>query len=488
MRTVFFYKVVFSNTFLIFPMKLFRKIVVFLILSFSIWQDYRLLFQSKAAASIDAYYYVLQITWFNKFGHFYFSITTPFVLYFLSALAFFTDDPIFAVKFGAVILQVLLYLGISALLQSITKNAWFAVLGIFLTAFSVLHLYFLSEFLNNLGALVCLIWGAFGIVKTIQTKKKIWLGFAGLTLLAAILSHRSAVWIIALAFLVVLLAHLWLKYATSPKRAFIFDLLILVLFFLPLILAWQSFFALPEWFSAELSKHLQNPFHSLVLMESLTLLVIIGATLSILYLKPKLLRESLSGLILASIVVWSFLLTLNPFLNHQKGIFGIVVRLDTLAFLQTAIAVPLLLFLLFSYSKKFAFAIASLLLPLLFLRWFSPFPVGLRTEYLQAREKLIRELPLMRSQICEKPFIIAQHGEQFLVTAILQVPSQQKPPIETEYQCVYWLVHQDDNFVLIEDSELRKTFEQLSVEEIQNQITTNPHLRELLESRQKTPR
>ena len=469
-------------------MNIFRRIVVFLILSFSIWQDCRLLFQSQVAVGIDGYYYVLQIVSFNKFGDFYFPTNAPIALYFLSTLAFFTNDPIFAVKFGAVIFQVLLYSGIATLLQSVTRNAWLAVLGVFLASFSVLHLYFLSEFLNNLGALACLIWGAFGIVKTIQTKKKIWFGFAGLTLLAAILSHRSAVWIIAFAFFTVLFTHLWLKYATSPKRAFIFGLLILVLFVFPLILAWQPFFSLPEWFSAELSKRPQNPFHSPVLMESLMLLIIGGVTLSILYAKPELLRESLAGLILISIVFWSVLFTLNPFLNHQKGISGIVVRLDALAFLQTAIAVPLLLFLLFFYSKKFCFTVSALLLSLLFLRWFAPFPVGLRTDYLQAREKLVRELPLMRSQICEKPFIIAQHGEQFLVTAILQVPSQQKPPIETEYQCVYWLIHQDDNFVLIEDSELRKTFEQLSIEEIQSRIRDNSHLRELLESRLKKPR
>lgn len=371
----------------------------------------------------------------------------------------------------------MLYLGIATILHSLTKNYLLAALGIFLVAFSILHLYFLSEFLNNLGALVFLIWGAFGIIKTIETKKKIWFCFASLLLLAAIFSHRSIIWLIVSAFVIVLFTHFWLKYS---ERIIIFGLTFLGLLFFPLILAWQTIFDLPVRFLGELSKYPQNPFHSLVLMESSMLLIVGVSVFLILYLKPQILRENFTGLILVSISVWSFLFTLNLFLNHQKGISGVVVRLDTLAFLQIAIAIPLLFHILFSYSKKFTFTIAALFFPLLILRWFVPFPVGLRTEYLQERENLIRELPSMRSQICEKPFIVARHGEQFLVTAILQIPSQQKPSIETEYQCVYWLIQENDNFALIEDSQLRKIFESLNKEEIQNRISANPHLRELL--------
>lgn len=439
-----------------------------------------MLFQSKIAAGIDGYYYVLQIASFKKFGHFYFSANTPIILYFFSALSLFNDNPVFTIKFGTLILQGLLYSGIATILHNLTKNVLLAALGVFLVAFSTLHLYFLSEFLSNLGALVFLIWGVFGIIKTLETKKESWFCFANLLFVAAIFSHRSMFWLIISAFFIILIAHCWLKYATSSKRAVIFSLLILFLLFFPLISAWQTIFELPEKFSSELSKYPQNPFRSLVLMESPMLLIVGVSVFLILYFKPQLLRENSIGLILVSISVWSFLFTLNPFLNHQKGVSGIVARLDVLAFLQIAIALPLLFHLLFSYSKKFTLAIVALFLPLLILSWFVPFPVGLRTEYLQTREKLVSELPSMRSQICEKPFIVARHGEQFLVTAILQIPSQQKPPIETEYQCVYWLIHEEENFALIEDSQLRKTFEELNPEQIQSRISANPHLRELL--------
>ena len=468
-------------------------IVTLSIGSFAVWRDCSLLFQTSAAIGIDGYYYVLQINSFLNSGHFYFPTNTPLVLYLLSALACFTDNTILAVKLGIVILQVLLYLGIANLLQTLIKNVRFAVLGVFITTFSILHLYFLSEFLSNLGALVCLIWGAFGIVRLVQTKKKVWFIFAALTLLAAVFSHRSAFGLIALISFAVLYAYLWLNYAANTKRQVVFGLIILFLLAFPSVLASQAFFVLPDWLLFELLRYPQNPFRSLILMESLMLLILSGATLAILFVKSEILRNSLSGLILVSIVVWSLLITLNPFLNHQTGIIGIVARLDALAYLQTAIAIPLLISLLFSNSKKIAPGIAGLFLPLLILRLFVPLPLGLRSEYLQTREKLSSELPVMRRQICEKPLIVAQHGEEFLATAILGLPSQQKPPVENQYQCVFWLIHQrkadyqiifdksivssNGDFTLVEDSEMKKDFEIMSIEERQKLISENPHLR-----------
>ncbi|MGI8641506.1 MAG: hypothetical protein ACR2MG_16370 [Pyrinomonadaceae bacterium] len=478
-------------------MRLLSPVITFLtfaaILGFAVWQDSNLLFQSPVSVGIDGYYYVLQVNSLREFGHLYFPTNLPLVLYFLTAISFLTSDAIFAVKLGAIILQVLLCLGAAALLQTTTKNAWLAAFGVFLIAFSVLHLYFLSEFLSNLGALMCLIWSAFGIIRTLQTKKKPWLVFSGLMLFAAILSHRSAFGLIILISFAVLFAYLWLNYTTNTKQRFIFGLIILLLLVSPFVLAWQTLFTLPIWLSSELSKYPQNPFRSLNLMESLMLLIASGATLIILCAKPEVLRKSLSGLILLSIVVWSLLVTLNPFLNHQTGITGIVARLDALAYLQAAIAIPLLLSLLFPYSKKFAFVVVGLLLPLLILRLFAPLPLGLRTEYLQTREKLIRELSVMRRQICEKPFIIAPHGEQFLIMATIGVPSQQKPPLENQYQCVFWLIHQpetdyqtvfdksitssDGDFTLVEDSEMKRVFEMMSIEESRALVSKNSHLK-----------
>jgi hypothetical protein len=477
-------------------MKIFAKTLAYLFifsaLCFWLWYGSSLLFQSRAATGVDGYYYVLQINSFLESGQFYFQTGTPLVLYFLSVLAFFTGDPVVAAKFGAIVLQILLCLGMATLLRTLTKNLWLAALGVFLLLFSVLHLYFLSEFISNLGATVFLVWGAVGTVKAIHSKRKIWFLFAGSMLAAAIFSHRSSIWLIICLFFFALLSKFWLKDSANAKLQFSFSLIIVVLFVSPLLLAWQPFLILPEWLSSELLKYPRNPFRSFILMESLMLLIGCAAMLLILLVKPEIFRKNPAGVVLFSIFLWSLLVTLNPFLNHQAGIAGIIARLDALAYLQVAITVPLLLSLLSSRSEKSGRFVIALFLPLLVLRLFAPVPLGLREEFLRNREKLIRELPQTRARICEAPLIIARHGEQFMVTAILRVPAQQKPPIENQFQCIYWLVHQsrsdyqiifdnsaassDGDFTLVEDSKMKEIFQSMPAEEQARLISENLHL------------
>lgn len=470
-------------------------VTVVLIVFFAVWQDCNFLFQTSAPVGVDGYYYVLQVNSLLKFERPYFSTNAPLILYFLTILTFLVQDTILAIKLGSLILQVLLYIGIAALLWILTKNIWLTAFGIFLTTFSILHLYFLSDFLSNLGALTCLIWGTFGVVNAIQTKRKIWAVFMVSMLLMGIFSHRSTIGLITVICSFTLCSYLLVN-AIHIKWRVILITVILCLFFLPSILSWQSAFVLPAQLSSELSQYPQNPFRSLILMESLVLLISSGAIGMILFFKPEVLRNNLSGLILISIVLWSLTINFNPLLNHRTGILGIVARLDSLAYLQVAIAFPLLLSLLFSFTKKFAFIVITVALPLLFLRPFAPLPAGLRTEYLQVREKLTYELPQMRSQICERAFIIAPHGEEFLVTFILGVPSQQKPPVENQPQCLFWLIHQPKtnyqivfdksvvsskgDFALVEDYEVKKRFKEMPIDERKSLISENPHLSFLL--------
>lgn len=465
------------------------------ILSISVWLNLSLLFQTDAAVGIDGYYYVLQIDSLSDKGHLYFPTKTPLVLYFLSALSLVTGNTVIAVKLGSIILQALLSLGVGVLLQSLTKNIWLAALGVFFIEFSVLHLYFLSEFLSNLGALACLIWGTFGLIKAFQTKKKIWLASVGLMLLAASFSHRSAVWIIVCFFFLVLLAYFWLNYATNFKRQSVFGLILFILFILPFLLAWQPFVTLPEWLSSELSKAPKNPFRLLTLLESLTLLIVSVSTFAILFLKPKLLREDLAGMILLSIVIGSSLSKLNPFLDHHAGITGIISRLDLLAYVQASLAFPILLSVVLPFSKTYALALVMVLFPILSLRVFVPLPMGLRAEYLHTREQLIREVPLMRPRICENGLVVARHGDQFLLTAIVGIPSQDKSPAHNNYECIFWLVHQPrvdyqfifenaiessaGDFILVEQTELVRQFGSITAEEKYLLVSENLHLRNL---------
>lgn len=137
-------------------------------------------------------------------------------------------------------MQVMLCVGLACFLQTLTKNFWLAVCGVFLASCSILHLYFLSDFVSNFGALTLLIWGAFGVVKATKEKRSGWWLFAGLTLLAACFSHRSTVGLIFFVFFTLILAKLAINYATNTKRQLVFGLVIAVLIVSPCILAWRS--------------------------------------------------------------------------------------------------------------------------------------------------------------------------------------------------------------------------------------------------------
>lgn len=460
-----------------------------------IWRDYSLLFQTDVATGIDGYYYVVQIETLLKEGRLYFPTNAPLILHLLAGLTFITGNALLSIKLGALLFHLLLCVGVGFFLQALTKNIWLSALGMFLTTFSAVHLYFLSEFVSNLGALMFLLWGAFGLVKSIQTTKVIWFIFSALALVLASFSHRSAVWLVVLLSILFSLTYTWWRYATTREHHLLFGLIVLLLFFTPLALDLQKAFLLPDWLSNEIRQYPQNPFRSFILPETLIVLTTGVLTLALFLTQPEFSKRDLSQLILTVVLLSSFLITLNPFLNHQAGITGFVARMDLLIYLQAAIAVPLLLSSILYFSKKLTLITIAFLISFILSQLYLPIPAGLTSEYLKNREKLVRELPLLRPDLCDKPLIIAKHGDQFLVTAVLGVPSHREPPKESQYRCVYWLIRQpqadyqiifensvvslEGDFVLVNDLSFRRQFETMPEEDRAFLMWENPHLKVL---------
>ncbi len=212
--------------------------------------------------------------------------------------------------------------------------------------------------------------------------------------------------------------------------------------------------------------------------------------------RPNLISKGANSVILLVIVIWTCLVTLNPFLNHEQEVLGITGRLDAFAFLLAAIATPLFIFTFFNNSRNAVFLTILIIILIAFGRWFTTEPVGLRRDYLQTREQLVKALPLMKKNLCSNPMIIAAHGDQFAVSAILNVASQHLPPLDDTFQCTYWLIHQPDKefqfiftsgatsldgrFSLVSDYELRTLIQTMPTEEKTELISENPHLRILI--------
>lgn len=451
-----------------------------------------LLFQFPVATGIDGYYYVVQIDSFYKSGHFYFPSNTPLILLLLSFLKSLITDTVLAIKLGIIILQIFLFFGIFAVLKTITKNIWLTALGVFLVGYSALGLYFLSEFISSLGAVTFLIWAVFGAVKTVETRKNGWAFFLIVMSLATIFSHRSGIWLIVGFCFTSLFSKLLIDSKFEIK--IVISLFYLLIFFLPFLLVYQNLFTLPAALYEELNAFPQLPFHISTLMEKLILFAVCGVSL-ISFFKLKDFSSNASNVVLLTTVFWSILILFNPFLFREIDILGITARLDMLAYLLAAISTPLLIRLLWLQSKKITIIFLLFLALLLPLRFFSPLPLGLQQNYLQDRVELIKELSSMQPNICQNPIVIGKHGEQFLLTSVLNIPSQQKPPIENQFECVIWLVHQpkedyqimfdngltspNGNFTLVEDAELKRIISTMPTDERNDLLFVNPHIRPL---------
>lgn len=469
-------------------------LVLLLILSGGIVYDLTVLTRSPVAVGIDGYYYVLQVDTFRNSGHFYYPTKTPLVLYFLSFFSLLIGDTVFAIKLSSVVLHALLCVGVYALVTSATRSVWLGVLGIALAASSGLHLYLVAEFINSLGALTLLVWSAWGGIRAWQTRSKGWAIFAATLLAAAFLSHRMTPAVV-LVVAVTAVITAWLM-GTNRRYKWVALIISLLLWCAPLLISMQPFLDLPTWLRREFINAPQWPFRRLDVAEGLLLLV---ASLLTLFLITRAKRQTQTGIarhVFANVALWSFLITLNPFLNHHTGFQGIVGRLSSIQYIHAAILLPGLIWLLTPIYRYAYVFVLILCFGLLLLSVTAPLPYGVRPEYLADREHLVRQLPSQRQRLCDSPFVIAPHGEQFVVTSILGVPAQQRPPLASQYKCTYWLLHHvkqsvltDERVVfiggegglfsvLIEDGELRQLLNNIPVGERRWLLGGNPHLRE----------
>lgn len=434
------------------------------------------LFQSEYAVGVDGYYYVLQVDTFLRDGNFYFPTDTPLILWLLICLAFIIGNSVLAIKIGAILLQAGLCLGILAILTTVAKNIWLGIAGSAIAAFSSLHFYLIGEFINSLGALTLSVGGGFGILKYCQSKRKSWLFFLAIpAIFLALLSHRSTSGLLAIISISFAISYL-LSRARNTKARFLAFFLFAAVLVLPFAIYWQPFFDVPPIVKSEILRYPENPLRQINLPESL--MIVFAALIGLASFRRGL--QSWQTVIFWAMVIWSFLTTLNPLLNHQTGFQGVVGRLDVLAYVQAAILFPLSISLLQPSSKLRLYILPVPFVILLCWSYFLPPPVWLRKEYGEERETLIRQLKTTPHEFCEKPIIIAPHGKQFVVTSVLGIPSQQTPPIENSYQCTYWLVQlggrTSPEFKLVEDSEFRRIVSSLSAEDLEKLIILNPHL------------
>jgi hypothetical protein len=410
-------------------------------LAFGAAYDAAILFKYPFAVGVDGYYYVLQINELMTHGRLYFPTRTPLVLYLLTGVSYLTGDLATAVKVSALTLYAALCGGVFALVRSLTRSTWLGVLGAALAAVSGPHLYMVTEFVNQLGAVTFLTWGAWCALRALGARRrKTWVLLALSCTAAAWLSHTSAIMITVALCAALALTWMLIGRGASGGRYRSEALLTVVLLWLaPAILALQKLggAAGPE---SEVLTRPRLPLSRAAAAEQMLLMLVCPAVLVIISFARRGARAAAADLFFGAVALLGVLVTVNPFLNNVPG-NGLVWRLSVLSYLEVALLVPYLVYLLLPWRRGVALAVALLVWPLTIWGCYGERPLGIESRRLSRRGDLLQSLPALRGQLGAKPIVLSPHGEQFVVSWALGVPSQQAWPDDGSYEPVYWLLH-----------------------------------------------
>lgn len=372
-------------------------------------------------------------------GSYHFPTRTPLVLYLLvgSNLAF--QETVFSIKIVSILLHVLLTVGTFGIVSSVTAKRTLGLLAIVLLNVSGLHLFLIVEFLNQLGSVAFTVCGFWFLVLFFEHRRLVWPVGALTSFALGTLSHKSALPII---FTLLVSAGLFLLAASArPARRWAARVTIILLFCSPAVFAAQGFVSLPLGLGTNFSIRPELPMNRPSTLENMILLfVCIFSAVGIRYQRNAEKRK-FALTVLGTLVLWSTLISFNPFISSENGFLTIGGRLRILSYLLLAIALPVAISLMGDLPRFSVFG-AAWLVPLVVLFWrlaFSVSPLGADPFFLERRKTLVEWLKSTDLPIEPKSMIIAAHGDQFVVTAITGIPSQQAFPANYRGS-VYWLL------------------------------------------------
>jgi len=465
-------------------------------LALGLARDAYLLFSFPVAVGTDGYYYVLQVRELLTGGRLYFPSDTPLVFYILALLGGLTGDPVVAVKAGALAFHLLLCLGVYALVSSVTRNEWLGALGGAVAAVSAMHLYMIVEFIKNLGAITFLVWGAWAAFRLAQTRRPLWGVLSAALILAALLSHRS-VWALLPALLSLALPFRLLRVGGRETRAALaLSFLAVLLWLAPAVLANQRAVHLPAAIGDELLATAEWPVGVPGVGRGDRLALFLAAPAALFFIWRRR-RESAPPYLVetvGAVALWSLLVTLNPFLNHDVRGLGVVGRLDHLMYLQVAVLIPAVIWFTHNSSPRVRYVLPPLALLSAAMSVFAPLPRAARPQYLGNRLQMIRALPEVRQEVGGGRTVIAQHGDEFVVRWVLGLRAQQKVAEDARPQSTCWLLHQappstltpsmtivmeegEMCLALIKGEELTPWLNNLTEQERNHLLIQNPHLK-----------
>lgn len=395
---------------------------------------------------------------------------------------------------GAFAFEWLLYLGIGLVVSAISKSRWPALAAIVIASLSGLHRYLLVEYLNQLMATAFLVFTVFFFVKFRDYGKRSSLLGAIASALIAAGSHRSTLPILATACWSLLLCQAYARYfAGGGWRRLVFLLAVLLTVLAPLGLVVLSSRA---YMPIEVQNNLllipEFPLRHSTLPEMILLAVVCPLCFWV-YLPRVESGQILTAEIASiSIAVFSLIVTLNPFLSSELGFTSLGGRMRVLSFVQLSILIPCLVRGIVNRfdNPKLARLAVSLLgvVVAVFMTWsyLLPVPRGAQRDFLENRARLIAALKEKKGLIEPNSVVVANHGQQFLVSAVTGFRSQQRYPESESGDAVYWLSERvpttlsDDSMIVLFKDDLGSLTVLVRDDDAWRSRLSNPTLRESL--------
>lgn len=469
------------------------------VLAAGAWYDAVTLTRQPLPVGLDGYYYVQQVNTLRETGHFYYPTNTPVVLYALTGTGLLLGDTAYAIKVATVLMHALLCLGVFALLVRVGCPAWLGVLGGAMCAAAGGHRYMTIEFVNNLGAVMLLVWAGWCLLKATEPGRFAWKIAAVILLTLSIFSHKSALGVAIVVAALVYISRRLSSLSSTGKYVWTALIVVGVAWVVPAVLAAQGVVSLPSRLEPELLARPRLPFIGVGAVEKSILMLVAPAMLFLLARLPRQRRESLAGHLFCALALLSLALNLNPFLSHHTAFINAIGRLDALSYVQTAILVPGLIWLCLSERRWAVWLVVAAVAPLVVLSALTRPPFGIDPSFIETRARLVRSLTDNREQLLPQlgasPLIVSAHGHQFILSSVLGVPAQRRLPEEAWRGDVYWLLLTEARMslptlatlaedaggrplVLAESGKLRQHLENANEDERRKLFELNLHLRE----------
>jgi hypothetical protein len=409
----------------------------------------RLLFRFDVPAGVDGYYYQLQVQHILEHGTPHYPTISLLYLYLAAAVGSISGHLVSTLKVICIGLDAVLCLAAFSIVSAVTESEWLGVLSCLILETSVIHTYLVGVFNANLCGLAFLLCSLALLVhwpkSTTATKKLGVFGGIFCYFLSAA-AHRSMV-PLTFCFAICLACVYGLVCESAQRKlALVFSV---AAWLAPGLISLFSHHYLPELAQASVQFSPEWPINQFGLYEKSCLLILSPLCL-VLISRSKSNQPNLAHLLFGTLSMFALLVLLNPFLNFRSGPGNLSGRLNILSYLVLALLLPGVISLARDTSPRIAAVIAMIAAigtPALLSR---PLPTSLTDRYLKRRQELYGTLSTRRESIGPIKLILAQPGDQFLVTEATGIPSQAHIPRELDRERTFWLLDQIPSTMLDE--------------------------------------